>query len=178
MAGLIEFLAGVHIPAETLWTGVVTLIGALLGSGVIVAYMNRRKTSAEALHEGADAAKVITDAAREAVELHAQVWEQRLIQAKTDCMELVKRAVAESEQRCEERALERKLERDQAFRIEKEARDEEIRQLREYAAFQVKEACERTTRLETKVTDLTELLNAREEELAEIVRGIERETSR
>lgn len=154
-------------------TSVVTLIIGLSSGTAIVAWLNRRKTAAEALHEGADAARVITDAAREAVELHAQVWEQRLTQAKTDCMELVKRAVADSEQRCEDRALERKLERDQAFRIEKDARDEEIRQLREYAAFQVKESCERTTRLETKVADLTELLNAREEELAEIVRDAE-----
>lgn len=140
---------------------------ALVGT-LFTLWSNRRKQNADANHQNADAAKVITDAAREAVELHAQVWEQRLTQAKTDCQELIKQAVAASEDRCEERAERRKVER-----------DEELRQLREWANGQIKESCEarkvmqaEIEKLRADLGDERELRQHRDDELKEIAENL------
>lgn len=163
------------LPPE-LWTqvltGVITLIVGLSSGTAVVAWMNRRKTAAEALHEGADAAKVITDAAREAVELHTQVWEQRLNQAKTDCLDLVRRAVADSEQRCRKEMAEQEERHRLAMAEQEERYARELERLREWGSQLEAKSCQRIDHLERALADERELRQHRDDELREIAESL------
>lgn len=123
---------------------------------------NRRRSQAEAHKSDAEAVETLADATKKIVEMHIAASEAR-------CEELMRQAVKESEERCEERAEKRKLER-----------DKELADLKAWGELKAAEACEERQRLRDRVellvrklADERELLAAREEELAQIVRDAE-----
>lgn len=114
---MIEFLGGINIPTETLWTGAVAIITALLGSGALVAWFNRGMTDAQR--------QQLQD--RIAAGLRAD-----LLDADTNCDKRIKLLEAAREQdrrECDERlkALEQKLDKALAWGHKAEAESCEAR---------------------------------------------------
>lgn len=133
-----EWLA--HIEPGHVITAVTAVIVALLGSRLWDTIASRGKNDA-------DAAKVIVEAAGEAITL-------QIAAAKAECAEAIRHAVAESEQRCQDRVALRKAERD--------------RQLDDLKA-QIRESCEARKAMKQELADLRELLESREDEMRQMI---------
>lgn len=143
------------IPAETLWTGAVAVVVALLGSGALVAWLNRSKTDAEA-H--------LTDAQRQ--------------QLQDDIADGLRRDLLDADKHCDERIklLEaaRELDRQQCD-AKLAAMLRRIEELEAWGKAREVEHCDRTQRLEKKVSELETLLADSEAEKMAIIEDMRRE---
>lgn len=150
---MIDFLAGIHVPAETLWTGVVAIITALLGSGALVAWLNRGMSEAQR--------QQLQD--KIAAGLRAD-----LLDADTNCdkrIQLLEAGREKDRKDCDERlrALEQKLDAALAWGHKAETDSCEARKKMQAEIDQLRLA----------LADERELRIAREDEMTDMVRGME-----